>query len=94
MPHKDLAKETEAEIRHILARRIGVSPTDKEALIGWSPMKTLRSIPIDQRDGLMFALSATTLIIDRGVAGFVALAPRSVLNARADDELPSNRVPS
>lgn len=63
MPDKSLAEETEAEIRAIVARRIGVSPTDKEAIVAWSPMTTLRNIPIDQQDGLMFALSATTLVI-------------------------------
>ena len=63
MPHRDLAEETEAELRRILADRIHVSPTDDEAIVGWSPVKTLRMIPLDQQDGLMFALSAATLVI-------------------------------
>lgn len=63
MPSKALADETETDLRRVLAERIKVSPTDEEAIIAWSPVKTLRSIPIDQQDGMMFALSATTLII-------------------------------
>ncbi len=63
MPHRSLAEETEAELRRILAERIHVSPTDEEAIVGWSPVKTLRMIPLDQQDGMMYALSAATLVI-------------------------------
>jgi len=63
MPGRHLADETEAELRRIFADRISVSPTDEEAILGWSPIKTLRSLPMDQQDGVMYALSATTLII-------------------------------
>jgi putative ABC transport system permease protein len=63
MPDKSLLEETEAELRRILAGRIGVGPTDDEALIAWSPVEALRQIPIDQQSGMLFALSATTLVI-------------------------------
>ncbi|MEM9173889.1 MAG: ABC transporter permease [Myxococcota bacterium] len=63
MPHRDLADESEAELRRILAGRIHVGPTDEEAIVGWSPVKTLRAIPLDQQDGVMYALSAATLVI-------------------------------
>ena len=60
---KRLVEETEDEVRRILAARVGVSPTDDEAIQIWSAVEFLRRIPIDQQAGLMFALSATTLII-------------------------------
>lgn len=63
MPHKSLAQETEAELRRLLAERIGVSPTDDEAIVGWSPVEMLKSLPLDQQDGVMYALSAATLVI-------------------------------
>ena len=63
MPHRDLAEETEAELRRILAERIRVSPTDEEAIVAWSPVTGMRMLPLDQQDGVMFALSAATLII-------------------------------
>jgi putative ABC transport system permease protein len=58
-----LADETEAELRAIMAGRLGVGANDKEAIVGWSPVKILRTIPMDQQAGVLFALSATTLII-------------------------------
>jgi putative ABC transport system permease protein len=63
MRDKSLADETEAEMRAILADRLGVSPTDEEAIIAWSPLTTLRNLPLSQQAGVMFALAATTLII-------------------------------
>ena len=63
MRDKSLADETEAEVRAILADRLGVSPTDEEAIIAWSPLTTLRNLPLSQQAGVMFALAATTLII-------------------------------
>jgi len=63
MPDPSLLDETELELRRILAGRIGVGLTDEEAIVAWSPITALRKIPMDQQNGLMFALSATTLII-------------------------------
>ena len=63
IPHRDLVAETQAEIRSILAERLRVSPTDEEAIMMWSPLTALQSLPLDQQRGMMFVLAATTLII-------------------------------
>ena len=82
MPSKELLEETEAELRRVLADRIRVSPTDKEALVAWSPVKGLDSIPIDQQNGMMYALSATTLII--GGIGILNMMLDSVRQRRRE----------
>ena len=59
----DRLDETKVELRSLLARRMRVSPTDEEAIAIWSPVELMRSIPVDQQNGVMFVLAATTLII-------------------------------
>jgi putative ABC transport system permease protein len=51
------------EVRTILGRRLRVAPTDEEAVRIASPIDTLRKLPLDQMDGLLFTLAATTLVI-------------------------------
>ncbi|MEM7410714.1 MAG: ABC transporter permease [Myxococcota bacterium] len=63
MPGRHLADETEREIRRLLADRLGVSPTDREAIMVWSPVTLLRTLPLDRQSGMLFVLAATTLII-------------------------------
>ena len=63
MRDKSLLDETEAELRALLADRLGVGATDEEAIISWSPTRMLSTLPTDQQTGVLFALAATTLII-------------------------------
>ena len=56
-------EETEREIRAILAESLGVSPTDEEAILAWSPVRMLDQLPLDQTSGLLFVLSCATLVI-------------------------------
>jgi putative ABC transport system permease protein len=51
------------EVRAILARRLSVSPGDKEAIIVVSPIQALRNVPLGQMRGLLFILAAATLVI-------------------------------
>ncbi len=51
------------EVRSILGRRLRVPATDEEAVRMASPIDALRKLPLDQMDGLLFTLAATTLII-------------------------------
>jgi putative ABC transport system permease protein len=51
------------EVRSILARRLSVSPGDKEAIIVVSPIQALRNVPLGQMRGLLFILAAATLVI-------------------------------
>jgi putative ABC transport system permease protein len=60
---RHLLEETEEEVRAILAERLGVPPTDQEAVIVWSPVAMLNRLPLDEIRGLLFILSAATLII-------------------------------
>ena len=63
MPSRHLMKETESEVRAILAEGLGVSPTDEEAVRAWSPVEMLSQLPLDQMRGLMFVLATATLLI-------------------------------
>jgi putative ABC transport system permease protein len=58
MPSRHLMKETEQEVRAILAEGLGVSPTDEEAVRAWSPVEMLSQLPLDQMRGLLFVLGA------------------------------------
>jgi putative ABC transport system permease protein len=63
MPSRHLMKETEQEVRAILAEGLGVSPTDEEAVRAWSPVEMLSQLPLDQMRGLLFVLATATLVI-------------------------------
>jgi putative ABC transport system permease protein len=60
---RHLLEETEQELRAIVAEGLGVSPTDEEAIVGWSPIEMLQELPLDQMRGLLFVLAAATLLI-------------------------------
>ncbi len=59
-----------SEIRSVLAPSLGVSASDKEAVLIGSPIDGLRSIPIDGLDFVMYVLGATTL----GIGGIGILS--------------------
>lgn len=58
------------EIRSVLAPILGVSPTDKEAVMIGSPIDGLRKLPLDGMDFVLFILGATTL----GIGGIGILS--------------------
>lgn len=82
MPDESLLEETETELRRILAARVGVGPTDEEAIVAWSPVEALRAIPITQQNGVLFALAATTLVI--GGIGVLNMMLDSVRSRRRE----------
>jgi putative ABC transport system permease protein len=63
MPGRSLLQETEDEVRGILAERLQVPADDREAVGIHSAVKVLRRIPVDEMQGVMFFLAATTLLV-------------------------------
>lgn len=82
MRDKSLVDETQNEVRAILSERLRVSPDDEEAIMMWSPLSLLRRIPLDRQAGMMFALSAATLII--GGVGVLNMMLDSVRERRRE----------
>jgi putative ABC transport system permease protein len=58
------------EIRNVLAPVLGVSATDKEAVLIGSPIEALRKLPLNGLNFVMFILGATTL----GIGGIGILS--------------------
>jgi putative ABC transport system permease protein len=77
-----LQEETEAEIRAILAERLGAAPDDKEAVNGWTPLRMLNELPLDQMQGMLFVLASATLVI--GGVGTLNLMLDSVHERRQE----------
>ena len=63
MPDRTLVLETKAEVRAILAERLGVSATDQEAVGIWSSVEFLNRLPLDQTAAIIAILAAATLVI-------------------------------
>jgi putative ABC transport system permease protein len=82
MPDRHLLEETEAEVRAILAEQLGVSATDDEAIPIWSSVDMLNRLPLDQTQGLLFILAATTLLI--GGIGVLNMMLDSVHERRSE----------
>ena len=80
MPDRSRLEETEAEVRSILAERLGTAADDTEAVGIHSAVRVLRRIPIDQMQGVMFILAATTLMI--GAIGVLSMMLDSVYERR------------
>lgn len=59
-----------AEVRAILADRIGVARSDEEAVMGWSSLEMLNRFPLDQNKGFLLMLAIATL----GVGGIGVLS--------------------
>ena len=66
---RDVA-DAKAEVRAILADRIGVSRDDDEAVMGWSSLEMLNRFPLDQNKGFLLMLAIATL----GVGGIGVLS--------------------
>lgn len=77
-----LRKAAETEVRSILAERLRISPTDKEAIRTASPLDALEKIPLDQMSSLLFTLGATTLVI--GGVGILTMMLDSVQERRQE----------
>lgn len=80
MRSPELLEVTADEVRAILAERLHVGPTDKEAVGVHSAVETLRRLPLDESRGLMFVLAATTLAI--GGIGILSMMLDSVHERR------------
>ncbi|MBM4266110.1 MAG: ABC transporter permease [Deltaproteobacteria bacterium] len=74
--------DLKTEVRSILARQLGVSPDDEEAVIVMSPIENLKAMPIDQMRGMLFVLAVTTLGI--GGIGILNMMLDSVQERRQE----------
>ena len=82
LPEAGLLGESEREVRAILAERIGVAADDAEAVEIWSSLKMLNKLPLEQQQGLLFILAATTLLI--GGVGVLNMMLDSVHERRGE----------
>ena len=73
---------TEAEVRRILADRLGVPAGDREAIPSFSPLAMLRKIPVDEQNAVNFVISATTILI--GGIGILSMMLDSVRERRTE----------
>lgn len=71
-----------AEVRAILADRIGVARSDEEAVMGWSSLEMLNRFPLDQNAGFLLLLSIATLGV--GGIGVLSMMLDSVHERRAE----------
>jgi putative ABC transport system permease protein len=79
---RHLQEQTEAEIRAIIAERLGAEPDDEEAVKGWTALRMLNQIPLDQMQGMLFVLASATLVI--GGVGTLNLMLDSVQERRQE----------
>jgi len=72
----------EAEIRRVLAARLGVPADDEEAVPVFSPVQMLKRLPVDQQNGVNLLIAVTTLLV--GGIGILAMMLDSVQERRAE----------
>lgn len=82
MRDRHLLDETEAEVRRILADRLGVPHDDEEAVPAFSPLHLLRRIPIDEQNAVNFLIGATTILI--GGVGVLSMMLDAVRERRTE----------
>jgi putative ABC transport system permease protein len=63
IPSRHLIDETEAEVRAILAGRLGTAPSDSEAIRVISSAKALSRLPLNEIKGFMLLLAVSLLAI-------------------------------
>lgn len=63
MRDRRLMERTEAEVRAILAERLGVGATDDEAVGVYSAVEMLGRLQVDRIVGVLFVIAVTTLIV-------------------------------
>jgi putative ABC transport system permease protein len=82
MRDRTLLDATEAEIRRVLADRLGVAADDEEAVPLVSPVAMLRKIPVDQQNAVNFMISATTILV--GGIGVLSMMLDAVRERRTE----------
>jgi putative ABC transport system permease protein len=82
VPSRDLLEPAQDEVRAILSARLGVSPTDTEAVVMFSPVAFIKRFNLDQLDGTMLILAIATLLI--GGVGVMTMMLDSVHERRAE----------
>jgi putative ABC transport system permease protein len=82
MKERRLLEESKHEVRAILAERIGVSPTDEEAVGIWSSIDFLNTLPLEQTRSMLAVLAAATLAI--GGIGVLNMMLDSVYERRQE----------
>jgi putative ABC transport system permease protein len=82
LPTRQARAAAEAEIRALLAPRLRVSPSDREALRIASPLDLLRNIPLDEARGVLTLIAVMTLLI--GGIGVLNLMLESVQERRRE----------
>ncbi len=80
--HRDQLDATEVEVRRILADRLDVGATDKEAVPIFSPVRMLERIPLEQQNLVNFSIAATTILI--GGIGILTMMLDSVRERRTE----------
>jgi putative ABC transport system permease protein len=75
-------EDAEAELRRVLASRLGVAPHDDEAVPVFSPLLMLKRIPVDQQNAVNLLIALTTLLV--GGIGILAMMLDSVQERRAE----------
>jgi putative ABC transport system permease protein len=79
---RHLLDATKSEVRAILAERLRVPPDDDEAVLIFSPLDVLKSIPLDQQNYLYLLIGGTTLAI--GGIGIMTLMLDAVRERRRE----------
>jgi ABC-type antimicrobial peptide transport system permease subunit len=79
---RGLLDQTEAEVRRILAERLGVAPDDREAVPTFSTLAMLRKVPLDEQNLVNFLIAATTILI--GGIGVLSMMIDSVRERRVE----------
>jgi ABC-type antimicrobial peptide transport system permease subunit len=82
MRDRTLLAATEAEVRRVLAGRLGVAADDKEAVPLFSPVAMLQKIPVDQQNAVNFLIAATTILV--GGIGVLSMMLDSVRERRSE----------
>jgi len=82
MRDRTLLDATEAELRRVLADRLGVAADDEEAVPLVSPVAMLRKIPVDQQNAVNFLISATTILV--GGIGVLSMMLDAVRERRTE----------
>lgn len=70
------------EVRAILADRLGVPPTDEEAIHIWSPIEMLMRLPVGQQNAVNVLIAITTLVI--GGIGILSMMLDAVRERRPE----------
>jgi putative ABC transport system permease protein len=82
VPDRELLEPAQSEVRAILADRLGVAPTDTEAVGMFSAVAFLQNFRLGEMDGTLLVLALATLVI--GGVGVMTMMLDSVHERRAE----------